>query len=663
VIGTIGFGATFVGFLGALFGLATALLVLRGRWPSAPVVRIAMLTAAALVAANVVMVVALVRHDFSISYVAQVGSRATPLLYTVASLWGALEGSILFWAGLLSVVLMLLAVRTRGTDREDLPAALAVLFAVLSFFVFIVLVPGNPWAPVSPVPADGPGPNPLLANHPLMAIHPPLLYLGFVGLSVPFALTVAALLRGKLDDRWLAVTRRWTMIPWVALSAGLVLGAWWSYAVLGWGGYWAWDPVENVALLPWLTATAWLHSAMVSARRGILRGWNVALIVSSFALTILATLVTRSGVLDSVHAFTESPIGPLFLVLFATVAAGSVVLVALRLPRSAPVAAPLGTRGAAFLLNNLLFVAIAATVLFGTLFPLMAEAVANARVSVGAPYFERVIGPLALGLLVLAGIGPTLPWGDWTPEARRRLLPGGLSAAAAAIALLLVDGRPAVIAAGAAAVFVLIQSVALIARRTGAIRGGAIRGSAIRGGRITDRARRSLGGLTAHAGVAVIGLAVLASMAGQTDVTATLRSGESLTLGSDALTFVGLTVSSQGNGRDAITALMHVAGGGGQTPVSPSLTLFTASNATVATPAIVPGALADLYVTLTNVDPTEEAATFRFARYPFVSWLWVGGGILVVGGLLAAWPSRHRSRQSAAERTAPVILDQAPDRI
>jgi cytochrome c-type biogenesis protein CcmF len=653
VIGAIGFGATFVSFLGALLGFAAALLALRGRWSSGPAVRIAMLTAAALVAANMIMVVALVRHDFSISYVAQVGSRTTPLLYTVASLWGALEGSILFWAGLLSVVLMLFAVRTRGADREDLPAALAVLFAVLSFFAFIVLLPGNPWASVSPVPGDGPGPNPLLGNHPLMAIHPPLLYLGFVGLSVPFALTVAALLRGQLDDRWLAVTRRWTIIPWVSLSAGLVLGAWWSYAVLGWGGYWAWDPVENVALLPWLTTTAWLHSAMVSARRGILRGWNVALIVVSFALTILATLVTRSGILDSVHAFTESPIGPLFLVLFATVAAGALVLVALQLPKSTSGGTPLGTRGGAFLLNNLLFVAVAATVLFGTLFPLIVEAVADARVSVGAPYFERVIGPLALGLLVLAGIGPTLPWGNWTAESRRRLVPGGLAAATAAVALLLLDGRPEVVAAGAASVFALVESISLIARRVGALRA---RGPGMHG------ARRSVGGLTAHAGVAVIGLAVLASTAGQTDVTATLRAGETLPLGSDTLTFDGIAQSAQGAGRDAVTARMQLREGDRLTLVSPSLTLFTASNATVATPAIVPGALADLYVTLTEVDPAADAATFRFARYPFVSWLWVGGGILVAGGLLAAWPAPRRHGQPAPERTT-VALDHAADRI
>ena len=289
---------------------------------------------------------------------AQVGSRATPLLYTIASLWGALEGSILFWAGLLASLTALLVLRTAARDERRLPPALAVLFGLLVFFLGIVVGPGNPWGRVSPVPADGPGPNPLLQNHPLMAIHPPLLYLGLVGLAIPFALTISALFRGELDRVWLAAARRWTLGAWVGLSAGLVLGAWWSYAVLGWGGYWAWDPVENVALLPWLTATAFLHSAMVQARRGSLVAWNVALVVASFSLTLLATLITRSGILSSVHAFTNTPIGPLFLALVAGVVTSSVLLAIWRLPAGPP-GGPLGARGVAFLVNNLLLVAVA----------------------------------------------------------------------------------------------------------------------------------------------------------------------------------------------------------------------------------------------------------------------------------------------------------------
>jgi cytochrome c-type biogenesis protein CcmF len=644
VIAAIGTAATLLGFLAAATGAATSILVVRRRWPVERAIRVAFAAAIALVAANLAMVAALVGHDFSVAYVAQVGSRSTPLLYTVASLWGALEGSILFWAGLLAVVTALLAARTRAADRADLPVALAVLFALVAFFAFIVLVPGNPWRTVSPVPADGPGPNPLLANHPLMAIHPPLLYIGFVGLAVPFALTVAALVRGELDDRWLAVTRRWTILPWASLSGGLVLGAWWAYAVLGWGGYWSWDPVENMALVPWLTATAFLHSAMVTARRGILRGWNVALVVASFALTILATLVTRSGILSSVHAFTESPIGPLFLVLFGVVAVGSFVLVALRLPPGGGDRPALGTRATAFVANNLLFVAIAGTVLFGTLFPLLAEAAGGRQVSVGAPYFERVIGPLALGLLVLVGVGPALPWGDWSAASRSRLMPGGLAAAALAVVLAGVDGRPAVVLGGAATAFAIAQSLWLAGRRLAALRRAAVR---------TESGRRALGGLATHVGFGIVGLAVLASSVGRSDVSATVGAGEVIDLGGARLTLERVERGPDAAGRDAVTAHARLEDDATSTALAPALTLFPNSTAAVATPAVLPGAMADLYVTLTNVDADAEHVTLRLARYPFVSWLWVGGAIVVLGGAFAGWPGRRGIESARTVASAP----------
>ena len=335
MIGVAGLTASILALGLALVGLLVALRSIRAGEFDPTLRRFAIAIGVLAVAANVTMVIALVAHDFSVAYVAQVGSRSTPLLYTVASLWGALEGSILFWAGILGVLTALLAIRTPARDAQRLPPALAVLFGLLVFFLGIVVGPGNPWGRVSPVPADGPGPNPLLQNHPLMAIHPPLLYLGLVGLAIPFALTISALFRGELDRVWLAATRRWMLGAWVALGAGLVLGAWWSYAVLGWGGYWAWDPVENVALLPWLTATAFLHSAMVQARRGALVAWNVSLVIASFSLTLMATLITRSGILSSVHAFTNTPIGPLFLALMTGVVMSSVLLAIWRLPGGA----------------------------------------------------------------------------------------------------------------------------------------------------------------------------------------------------------------------------------------------------------------------------------------------------------------------------------------
>lgn len=640
MIGFAGFAATTIAFLGALGGVFFGLRAARGAEDPRPAVAAARLVFGALLAANLLMVLGLVTHDFSIAYVAEVGSRATPLLYTVASLWGALEGSILFWAGLLSFAALLLTIRISPADRALLPISLAVLFGLLAFFSFVILLPGNPWRRLNPAPIDGPGPNPLLQNHPLMAVHPPLLYLGFTFLAVPFALTIAALVAGRLDDAWLRTVRRWTLGPWIFLTLGLVAGAWWSYAVLGWGGYWAWDPVENVALLPWLTATAFLHSAMVGERRGALLGWNIALVVASFALTILATLVTRSGILNSVHAFTQSAIGPLFLLLLSVTVVGSLVLVTLRLPTRAGPSAPLGTRATAILVNNVLLVAIATTVLLGTLFPLFVEAAAGSQVSVGAPYFERVIGPLAVALIVLVGVGPSLPWASWTPAARRRLLPGGIVAAACAVGIALLGGPPELVAGVAAAGFALAQSILYV--------GGRVQEVIV--GRRTGRnpvavialQRRSLGGLVVHVGIAVMALAIVAAGVGRREAVATLRPGETASLGPYTLTLTALRDETWPD-RAVVLADTITTGPSGALAITPSLSFFATSTQAIATPAIATSLSGDLYVTLTEADRKAGTATLRIGIHPFMSWLWIGGAISALGGLVAAWPARRRS--------------------
>lgn len=658
MIGVLGLAVTIAGAGSALLGVLAAVRVVQGRGSPAAVERAAWSTFGALATANLVMVVALVGRDFSIAYVAQVGSRETPLLFTIASLWGALEGSILFWAGLLSAISVLLVVRTRDAgDRERLPGALAVLLALTAFFALIVVGPGNPWGRLSPVPLDGPGPNPLLQDHPLMAFHPPLLYLGFVGLAVPFALTVDALVRGHLDHGWLRLARRWTLGPWVLLALGLVAGAWWSYAVLGWGGYWAWDPVENVALLPWLTATAFLHSAMVGRRGGSLLAWNVTLVVASFALTLFATLVTRSGVLDSVHSFTRSAIGPLFVALLAVTLIGTIGLMVLRLPESLD-GRRLGSRGRAFLLNNLLLAAIAAAVLIGTVFPLFAEAVAGARVSVGAPYFERIVGPLAAGLLILVGIGPSLPWGEWSARARRPLAIGATGAAIAAIGVAALGSNPGAVVGAAAAGFALVQSLWFLARRlrrTG-------RGT---GRRPEPRSTplRAIGGLVSHAGVGLLALAIVASTAGRRESTVSLAPGGTATVLGRTVMFVA-SVERAGPNRTVIAATVQVRGADGITSLSPALNLFATSSQAIATPAIVAGPLEDLYITLVNLDPITGAATLRVGVHPFVSWIWPAGGLVALGGAFVAWPwSRRRGTVETPARAVAAgsksVLDAA----
>src|SRR5687767_294612 len=324
--------------------------------------------------ANVAMIYALVTHDFSISYVAEFGSRSTPRLYTVITLWGALEGSILFWGLVLSGYTAAATYFTRERLGNLGVYATATMLVVGAFFYMLLVGPANPFHAVTPVPVDGPGPNPLLQNHPLMAIHPPLLYLGYIGMTVPFAFAIGALISGRLDYTWIRETRRWTVTAWMFLSLAIIAGMWWSYEVLGWGGYWAWDPVENASFMPWLTATAFLHSMMVQERRGMLKVWNLGLIISTFILTILGTFLTRSGILSSVHAFTEGNIGYYFLGFIAVVLLFSLVLLAGRsseLHSDGTMDSPV-SRETVFLLNNLIFTAFTFTVLLGTMFPLLA---------------------------------------------------------------------------------------------------------------------------------------------------------------------------------------------------------------------------------------------------------------------------------------------------
>ena len=382
--------------------------------------------------ANLLMVYALVTHDFSVSYVKQVGSLASPTWVSVVSLWSSLEGSILFWGLILGAYIAAATKTLQDRHPELLPDALGVWLACAAFFAFLLAGPAQPFATIENPPADGPGPNPLLQNHVLMMIHPPFLYLGYVGMTIPFGLACAALLRGRLGQHFVGALRTWLLLPWIFLTCAIVLGGWWAYEVLGWGGYWAWDPVENASFLPWLTATAALHSAILTERKGILKGWTTTLVLATFLLTILGTFMTRSGVFNSVHSFTQSAIGPTILVFFAAGLVFSVVLLAFRvdtLTADGALGDPVSREGV-FLLNNLMFVLFTFTVLVGTVFPLLVEAARGTQMSVGRPYFDAMAVPIGAALLFLMGVGPALPWGAATGEqVRRALLPPLIGAA------------------------------------------------------------------------------------------------------------------------------------------------------------------------------------------------------------------------------------------
>lgn len=658
LIGTVSVTAAWLGsaalaVLGLMAGFRRSPQLLRGARYAALFVLAAMALAVG------AMEFALLTHDFSVEYVAQVGSRETPAYYSAISLWSSLEGSILFWGFILaSYTGIVVWVQRRSTSRL-LPFALGTLGIVGIFFYGLVATAANPFGVVSPVPANGPGPNPLLQNHPLMGLHPPLLYLGYVGMSVPFAFAIGALLSGKVDDEWIRTTRRWMVTPWAFLSLGIIAGAWWSYEVLGWGGYWAWDPVENASFLPWLTATAFLHSVMVQERSGMLKTWNLTLVIGTFLLTLFGTFLTRSGVLDSVHAFTEGFIGPLFLGFIAFVTLISLTLIAWRSDRLHSPGRLDGvvSRESSFILNNLIFAAFTFTVLLGTTFPLVVEAINGDRISVGPPYFNMVSIPLGLLLLFLMGVGPALPWRRTTPEKLRRTfvrpLVAGLVVAAAALALGIREPYP-IITFGFAG-FVMATIVDEFAKGVSARRriGGVGPLRAL--GQLMVRNNRRYGGYIVHVGVVVIIVALSISGTWRFEREATLRQGQEMVIGDYTVRFDSVNATREPH-RDVVAATFSATRGDRDLgTVVPSTNFYRQSTMSepIATPAVRSFIDEDLYLTLMSFDPNGEHATVRVIVNPGVPWLWIGGMIIGIGAILAVAPQRRRPQSTRMVAARP----------
>ncbi|MGH9379019.1 MAG: heme lyase CcmF/NrfE family subunit [Thermoanaerobaculia bacterium] len=648
---TLGQACVLLGLLASAAGAPVGFFAgARGSAPALRLARALALTfALSMLLATLVMEWALVTHDFSVSYVAQVGSTATPLPITIVSLWSSLEGSILFWGLVLGLFTALLVWLQKG-HVEYVGYTLGTVLAVAVFFCFLIAGPANPFAPTPPpVPADGPGPNPLLQNHVLMIVHPPMLYLGYVGMTIPFAMAVAALLRGSLTPAWLKPLRNWLLVPTGFLTLGIMLGGWWSYEVLGWGGYWAWDPVENASFLPWLTAIAAVHSAMVLERRGTLKAWTVILVLVSFLLTILGTFLTRSGVVNSVHSFTQSAIGPLFLGFLAISLAAVVVLLALRVDRltSRPGEPRVLTRETAFLGNNLLLVALTFTVLIGTLFPIVAEAVRGVKVSVGEPYFNRMAVPIALGLLLLIGIGPALPWGHKDPrEVRRSLLrPLPFAVAGGIVAWLLGGQHPSVLLTSALAGYALWVTLAQGSRSA---RGRRARGEPTATAIATSvrRAPRLLGAYVVHFGVIVTFVAIAISSVFQASAEATLRPGETMALGEYGLRFESTDLVREPHRVSQRAAIVVERGGESRGTLTPAINLYPTQREPIATPAVRTTPTHDLYLTLMNVG-ADGSIGLRAIRTPAVVWIWIGVLIMVGGTALCLVPARAPATEAA----------------
>jgi|TARA_B100001971_G_scaffold48366_1_gene43741 cytochrome c-type biogenesis protein CcmF len=641
----LGLVASVMGTLSIAYGLLT-----RNQRPVVLSQNFVVVLAVAAVGQFAVMERALITRDFTVAFVAEHGSHQTPALFNVATLWSALEGSILLWVLILVGYVVAVVRRFRDSLADPMVAwALLVLFVVCTFFFLLLAGPAFPFARFQPWAGfDGPGPNPLLQNHVLMAFHPPVLYLGYVGFTVPFAFAIGALVTGRMGEGWLVSTRRWTLLAWGALTMGIMLGAWWSYEVLGWGGYWAWDPVENASFLPWLTGTAFLHSVMVQERKGMLRVWNLSLLSATFSLTILGTFITRSGVLDSVHAFTESGIGPMLLAFFALVVATTVGLIAWRgdeISRGGEIDSPLSRTGA-FLANNLLFGSFAFVVLLGTVFPLLIEAANGSRISVGNPYFERMTMPIGFALLFLMAVAPALPWGRAGPEllSKRLVWPAAAGAVSMVVAVLIGSrGWAPTLAVGLGG----FAAAGAVRQLLLAVRARGIRGLV----------GRSSGGMVVHIGVAVVAVAFACSSSFLRQAEFSFDEvGDSASIAGHTLVFDGIeSVALAERSEVRVSVLVD---GELQTP---AISTFPFGGQTIGTPATRSTIWDDVQLAVLAVPDGSGSTIVRVTVQPLVWWLWFGGGVMALGTVLAAVPGRgRRSSPTTADTEEHLTRQEAP---
>jgi cytochrome c-type biogenesis protein CcmF len=578
---SLGSAALGLAFLTAVFAVVTALTGATGERRWVDVSRRSVYALCALLTFCVVVIeIAFAGDDFSYNIVQQHSSIETPTFYKMAAMWSSQEGSLLLWAWVLSIVASLALYATRDKLRELVPWATAVMAAVASFFTGLMLFAGgvNPFATLDPAPADGVGLNPLL-QHPSMMIHPPMLYSGYVAFTVPFAFAIGALVTRRIDADWIRATRRFALIAWALLGFGLLLGARWSYTELGWGGYWAWDPVENAALMPWLVGTAFLHSIMVQEKRGMLKVWNACLIVATFSLALLGTFLVRSGVLQSIHAFGDSTVGPYILGLIAVVLIGSTALIVSRLDdlRSEKRIDSLISREAVFLVNNLLLVGLTAVIFWGTFFPLISELFTGDKASLAAPWFDRYTTPLAILLVLFTGIGPLLAWRrvSWDSAKRVFMVPIAVGVGVGLVLAIATDAAssPWALLLFAFAAFSLTGLTqefwrGAVARRR--LSGGSLP-AALTG--MVARNRRRYGGYIVHAGVAVLLVGIAASSSFQTKRDVTLRPGQSAEVDGRTVTYVRPTASVND---EAITlgAQLRVREGGDTFGLRPSRRFF-----------------------------------------------------------------------------------------
>jgi cytochrome c-type biogenesis protein CcmF len=638
-----------------LIAVWCVVIAFSGAWISRPdlsqtVVRSAYAVTGCLLVASICLWKGLISHDFNIEYVAAYTSRNLPPYYIFSAFWAGQKGSLLFWGVVLSIFASAAQLLTPRRYAQLMPYVAGVTSGVIAFFVCVMLFAADPFDRLTFTPADGRGLNPQLQNVG-MVIHPPMLYLGYISITIPFAFAVAALLSRRLDIGWIHAIRKWTLISWLFLSIGITLGMWWAYVELGWGGYWAWDPVENASFLPWLTMTAFLHSVMVHEKRGMLKRWNFGLIIGTFLLSIFGTFITRSGVIASVHSFTQSNVGYFFLafLLVAAILAFTLLYTRWHLLEPDVKLESIVSREAAFLFNNLLFVGIAFSVLWGTLFPILSELVKGTKITVGPPFFNRVNVPLGLLLLGLTGVGPLIAWRKASTANLRRQFVAPVSLGLLTLGVLLLIGLRDMYAvmAWALAGFVggtIMQEFQRGIRARQRMRGESLLIAAFR---LIGRNHRRYGGYIVHAGILIYFVA-FAGMAFKRQQEATLKPGEAVEMRSPfghtyRFTHVGISQYEALN-RVVSAATVQVSKDGRPAGLMTSekrqhVDSFKRPTFEPSTEVAIRSTLQeDLYIVFAGAVNGTEEAVYRFNLNPLVWWVWFGGFVLILGGVVTMWP-------------------------
>ncbi len=600
--------------------------------------------------AVIVLIYAFIVHNFQIQYVAEHSSKSLPILYRLSAFWAGQEGSLLLWGWLLAVFASLVLLQNRRRNRELIPYVLAVMMGVSLFFLGLLVFVDRPFQELAFLPADGMGLNPLLQN-PGMILHPPTLYLGYVGFTVPFAFALAALLTGRLGDIWIKSTRRWTLFSWFFLGIGNLLGAQWAYVELGWGGYWAWDPVENASLLPWLVATAYLHSVMIQERRGMLKVWNMVLIILTFALTIFGTFLVRSGILTSVHSFAVSPLlGGLFLSFIAGVLIVSFVLLVNRLSslKGDNELDSLLSRESTFLFNNLILLGATFAIFWGTIFPLVSEAVRGVKITVGPPFYNQVMVPIGLVLLLLTGICPLISWRRASGKNLRRNFLFPLIVAAIGGIVILAWGvrHPYALISFILSIFVAATIVIEFVRGTKARRKMRGEGHLKAFFNLTRGNKRRYGGYIIHIGIVLLFVGITGSSAFKVEKIETLAKGESLTIQNYRLEYENLSTYPTESKEVTMVTLSVYREGKKLGTLRPEKNLYRNQEQPTTEVAIRSTLREDLYVILSQYDQ-DGRVTFKVLVIPLVMWMWIGGFVLTAGAIIVMWPDKGEKRRLA----------------